>query len=264
MDAVGLLIGISGLVGLLIKTSLRGYKVFSNIRELDEDFRHYHNLFCLEEQSLKDWGKRLAEFTDGRQLEEVLGSENDRYKLIIRTAAEIAQLFANIDSMENAYGVRIEEQPTSLAGPSTPTLLLTPEGSDQERGRRKSFSFRQHFRSAWSRSPSRTDAISTNKMVVKGTPPADSLSPHPVPFHAVISDATIIEQIETLAAGFETKISSYQQCKWAVSDKEKFGTLVRKLKEYNEGLSRITQPLFLSPGMYAPLSSQSYQGLFEK
>jgi hypothetical protein len=259
MEVAGLLMGVPGLVGLLIKLSLQGYEVFSNIRELDEDFRHYHRLFCVEEQRLKDWEKRLAEFTDGRQLEEVLRSENNRYKLIIRIAAAITQLFINIGSMETAYGVRIEEQPASLAWPPTPTLLPTPKGDDQEPGRRKRFSFRRHFRSALSRSPSGArDAISTNKMEVKGTPLVASLSPHPVPLHAVNCDATITEKAKTLAASYDRKISSYQQCKWAVSDKEKFGALVRQLKEYNDGLFDITKPL-LSLGMYAPSSSQSYQ-----
>jgi len=248
MELAGLAVGIPGLAALLIKTSLQGYEVFSNIRGLDEDFRFYHTQFGLQEQILKDWGKRLEEYTAGRQLEEVLGSENERYKLIIKTAAEIAQLFANIDSMESDYGVRQEDQPTSSARANTPTLRLTPEGKDRERGRLMSY-FHQPFRSiSRSRSKAR-DVKSTDKTVAKGTPLAASLSPPPAPFHAVISDAIIIEHVAKMAAGYDRKISSYKQCKWAVSDKEKFGTLVRQLKEYNEGLAKITKPLFLSPGM---------------
>jgi len=96
MELGGLLVGIPGLVGLLISTSLRGYEIFAHARDLNEDVRYYHNLFCLEEQKLKDLGRRLAEFAAGRQLAEVLDS--DRYLLIVRTTAEIAQLFATIGS----------------------------------------------------------------------------------------------------------------------------------------------------------------------
>jgi hypothetical protein len=42
---------------------------------------------------------------------------------------------------------------------------------------------------------------------------------------------------------------------------EEFG---RQLKECNEGLSKITEPRFLSSGRYAPFSSQSYQDSFQK
>ncbi|KAI5842749.1 P-loop containing nucleoside triphosphate hydrolase protein [Tricharina praecox] len=248
MEVTGLLLGIPGLVGLLIETSLQGYAVFSDVRALDEDFRHYHNLFCLEEQSLKDWVRRLAEFTAGRQLEEVLESENDRYKLIVNTAAEIAHLFASIESMGSAYGLWIEGQPPTSAGSPIPRILITPEGKHRERGRPKSFSIHNKFRKLVGRSPSKPrDEKSTDITVVKRTASTASLSSHPAPFAPVISDATIVEQIAQSAVGFDRKISSYKQWKWAVSDKEKFGTLIRRLKEYNEGLSKITKPLFVPP-----------------
>jgi len=55
-----------------------------------------------------------------------------------------------------------------------------------------------------------------------------------------------VEEIQSLATGFDRKVSSFKQCKLAVSDKERFRNLIHQLERYNEGLSKITEPLFLS------------------
>jgi len=167
--------------------------------------------------------------------------------------------FASIDGMGSVYGLRIETQPTSISGPLVPKLLLTPDGGDGKDDRPGRFSVRQTIRRLCGRPPSKVrEGCSTTETVVEeGTNPPHSLSLNPpTPFRSVISDATIVEQIVTLATGFDRKISSYKQCKWAVSDKEKCGNLIDQLGKYNEGLVKIPKPLYVSTCVYTPLLSQ--------
>ncbi|KAF8545135.1 hypothetical protein BDD12DRAFT_786467 [Trichophaea hybrida] len=108
MDIAGLAAGVPpGVIGVLLKISLEGYQVFLTAKAFDDDFSEYQHQFSIQNQRLKDWVTDMRPAAGQDKLSGLLDSDEGRYRLIVRTLARIANVFASVNKMEGAYGMRV-------------------------------------------------------------------------------------------------------------------------------------------------------------
>ena len=110
MEPAGLAIGIPGIVGLLIKTSLEGYRVLSTARDFNDDFDYYQHQFDMQHHKLREWAVTLKESIGNcGNLAAYFNPDEERYELVVRTLARITQLFVDTRRLKDVYGVQPKE-----------------------------------------------------------------------------------------------------------------------------------------------------------
>ena len=92
-------------------------QIFSDAQSFDEDYKNYRLQFETEQPFLKNW------VIDNAKTINALDPDGDDAKIIIRTLATIARIFAGVEKMQDLYGL-VEADPTSNPGPAA---VLTPE-----------------------------------------------------------------------------------------------------------------------------------------
>ena len=117
MDVAGLALGVPGAIGLLLKTSFEGYQVFLTAKDLDNDFSEYQHQFSIQDQRLKDWVADVRPAGGQDKLSGLLVSDERRYQLIVRTLARIANVFASVNQMEGAYGMKVVDEFEATTSP---------------------------------------------------------------------------------------------------------------------------------------------------
>jgi hypothetical protein len=112
--ALGLALGVPGVIDILIKTCLGGYQLISTARSADEDFENHRYQFKVERQKLKDLTTAVA----SRIRESTLKTDDERFLLISSTLIRIAQQFSGFKRLEILYGVQISPSDKSAEKPS--------------------------------------------------------------------------------------------------------------------------------------------------
>jgi hypothetical protein len=236
METVGLALGIPGLVGLLLQTSLQGYKIFSTARALDEDFGHYQHQFNVQHQKLTDWATTLKQSAgQAESLSDFLNADPQRFQLIVNTLTRMAQLFADVRQLQDLYGAQA-------------TVKATVDFSTTTSPKKRSLG--RILRRI--RPPNRDSP--TPPMP---TAPLAPIAPPTLTGPNLDLDLSIDETTATaVAESFRSAVSSYAMFKWTFSDKDKLHALIEKLRQYNDDLNDLTLR-YLSTCMHCVPSQQS-------
>lgn len=226
MEAIGLAIGVPGLAALFLKAGLRGYEVFTNVRETSAELDHCMHTFRLEQQRLLDWRDSINRVNISNSPQ---STERERYLLIVGTLARIACLFTSIAEVQSKN-----------AQPTEPT---------EDRKWLSTKRFSRSLKSNWFR---RTKSDSSSTAVSNGakTPTQRPLSPAFPQFNIeeVVPDDMKTENLELLGARVEKSNLSFQNIRWAVHDKHTLEELLKRLRRYTQSLIDISTPLLSAAG----------------
>jgi hypothetical protein len=209
MELAGLVLGVPGLVGLLVKTSLEGYQALSTAQALDADFGHYQHQLSVQHQILRDWVAVLkSTIGNHSKLSEFFDADERRHRLVVNTLSRIALVFADVRQLEDLYGVQSTTDSKTAASPKKPSFF-----------RRIAQNLPHSKRSAQA-------------------PPVPA--PIHVPTELYLDVDLSIDQVTPLVQRFQSTVSSYSRFKWVFSDKDKLQALIDKLKQYNNDLNNLT------------------------
>ncbi|CCX07754.1 Similar to Pc13g00620 [Penicillium chrysogenum Wisconsin 54-1255]; acc. no. XP_002558510 [Pyronema omphalodes CBS 100304] len=204
--ALGLALGVPGVIDILIKTCLEGYQFISTARSADEDFENNRYQFKIEQQKLKD----LTTIVASRIQESTLKTDDVRFLLISSTLIRIAQQFSDFRRLESQYGVQISSS----------------DKSAEKQTRRKRSQIRKFFGLAASKKDYQKDTRSESDA-----------------FETVLTltdlqlDANLrMATLENLEPRLKSVINTYSRLKWACLDSEKAQTLIIKLQKYNSNM----------------------------
>ncbi|KAI5788555.1 hypothetical protein FPQ18DRAFT_392030 [Pyronema domesticum] len=202
-EVAGLALGVPGVLDILIKTCLEGYRFISTARSADEDFENHRYQFKVEQQKLKD----LTTTVTSRIRESTLKTDDERFLLISSTLIRIAQQFSDFKRLESLYGVQILFSDKSAEKPSKRywfRKLLGLEASQKD-------------------TKSESDAFKT------------VLTLTDMHLDKNLEMATL----QTLKPHLNSVINTYSRLKWACLDSEKTQNLISKLKEYNSNMKEL-------------------------
>ncbi|KAI5809272.1 hypothetical protein BZA77DRAFT_329051, partial [Pyronema omphalodes] len=117
--AIGVVLAVPGIVDILIKTGLEGYRAIDTASSAGGHFEAHRLQFNVEQQRFKD----LTTTITLKIQQSVLKADDSRYQLISRTLARIVQKFYDFEQLESRYGVRISPSNKSKEKPSKMSLF---------------------------------------------------------------------------------------------------------------------------------------------
>ncbi|KAI5780091.1 hypothetical protein EDC01DRAFT_633552 [Geopyxis carbonaria] len=224
MEAVGLAIGIPGLLTLLLKTSLSGYEAIMSIQDANIEIADYLRRIEIEYQCLRDWHESTKHITSKINLENDPPEHRARFRNIVLTLASVAKLFAESEEMTKTYRAKDTDK---MPYKSAKRFLHV--------------SYWQHRRNK-----SETNLVSVKISKELG----DRKSTSPPWVLSSMSDGMHeddkLKRLITLAKTRGSKdlpVSTFSSLKWVMYDKNRIEDLYKNLKSYNEDLKKCTKPL---------------------
>jgi hypothetical protein len=203
--ALGLALGVPGVIDILIKSCLQGYQFITIAHSADEDFENHRSQVKIEQQRLKDLTTTVA----SRIQASALKTDDVRFLLTSSTLIRIAQQFSELRRLESLYGVQIPSSNQSAEKPSKQSRI------------RKFFGLTESQKHT--KSESKSDAF------------------EPV---LNLTDLELDENLEmatlkTIEPRLESAIRTCSRLKWACLDCKKARILILKLKEYNSNMKKL-------------------------
>ncbi|KAK6499084.1 hypothetical protein TWF481_011653 [Arthrobotrys musiformis] len=263
LEIAGLAIGAPALVPLLIKVSLKGYGIFQNAQFAGRDIQRYQYELTVMCVALQGWERRLKDL--GGDLGAILGAKSLRYKTTLDTLARIAGVFAEVDQLNEKYGITCESQDT-LEQQSP----LTPQSSKKRNRRSWLSKLGLGSPSATETKPIEALVLSTisapslskdGRLSLYASRSDETSSSSPVPDHdkfralqnfpeKVDLEVEVpgldvhIAELERKASGYHKTLTNPQRYTWAVYNRSKLEALVTDLKYYTSCLEKLTEDRF--------------------
>ncbi|KAI5820728.1 hypothetical protein BZA77DRAFT_384421 [Pyronema omphalodes] len=207
VTGLGLAFAVPGVLDVLIRTCLEGYRFISTARSADETFEDHRYQFTIERQRLTDLTANVARVIH----ESSLRTDDMRFRLISSTLIRIAQQFSDFRQLELVYGVTVLSDDNSAEKPSKRSSI------------RKVFSMGKSQKDT----KHETDAFEAVLNL-------DDLH---------LDKNLEIATLKTLEAPLKSVIDIYPRLRWACLDFEKTKTLIAKLEKYNDNIEHLVNGL---------------------
>ena len=111
-------IGIIGVTKQLVDTAIQCYGIFSDMKDVGEDWDNLCWELKVQKVRLENWVKQWNQIEEGNRTSPAKGNctfPTTQY-LAIETLAKIVALFANIDELQSKYGIDvINKQETKVS-----------------------------------------------------------------------------------------------------------------------------------------------------
>jgi hypothetical protein len=214
-----------GLADVLFKTTLQCYEVLSETKDLAVNHDHFVWQLNTEKHRMIGWEKAWG-LTSGSDRK--LDPDDYRYRYAVGTLARIVSLFTSADDLEKQYGIQASNssQQSGLSTPSSSWLSVR---------------FPRHLQR--SPSPSGRTKKSGASEVLPGLDASDIRAlenPSILESMDLVPGLTEeIKRIQESTGRLQQILPLYRKLRWAVVDKTRSSHLIRKLKEYNDGLVAI-------------------------
>lgn len=236
-EIAGIVLGLPGLCALLLNTGLKGYTLFTDVQNSDDDINDCLSNIQVEYQKLRDWDQRTKHITRAITLTEK-DPENHRlrYRLVVNNLARIACVFNTIAEMEDKYRDKSGSD-SRKSSPSRPRRIIdfARRHFPHRRSDPGDLSPQEKIRN--SRELTRSPAFGHPNIV------------------EIIPEDIELEKLALLATKYERSVSRVVSLKWAILDKQRMEQLHQKLKGYNQNLVDITNPLLIAEGGFRESTS---------
>jgi hypothetical protein len=208
----GIGISVIGLAGQLFNASLAGYNLLETAQSFGRDYEDLSHRLETEKLALQKW----AEAWVLDQTRSKMDPNHRDYRFAVTTLARMSALFAELLEYSSRYGIE------GMDGSSvTPT--------------RKRDTVRNIWRSY--RPPkkpeSTTSGLDQDSIRLLGSPPLLQLAQIKPELEGEVN------RLNESAQSLQKALPAKSKLRWSVVDKDKFGNLIQRLKEYNESLNRI-------------------------
>ena len=107
------IVGLVATIGQLVETSLKGYKLFMDVKSFDRDYEECHLDFQIAAQILQDWGKKYSDKLEMMSIE--------RRRLVFKILSVIAGIFASVK--KSLYPFRLVSKSCQIT-PTKPTISI--------------------------------------------------------------------------------------------------------------------------------------------
>lgn len=268
-EVAGIVLAGPVVVGQLIKTSLEGYRMFSEVQECGKDVRRHQRAMDFQRIRLMDWTRLISEH--GGDLSALIDAR--KYQLALETLVYIAAIFADVDHLEKKYGIRRsldfdtrDQSSMGYASEKTASILERPlleekaSGSGSRNPLRK---MKKWFKSDKGASSSRPGSALGSTVINDNAKPALPSNRKSMVSTVIVSGTALLlggsndspsehqfslfnavelqqEDIETTAVRYQQTISTFRQYEWILSAKAELGKLVEDLKNYTDELYMLT------------------------
>jgi hypothetical protein len=129
MEIAGLALGVPGVISLLHNTAFDGYRIFADARDLDNDLEEYQRQFKVQRESLRDWAaapnspteEGISQPGTTTSATKFFDRHPEKLELVAITLARITKLFADVEQLENSYGIKITRSESVVTKGSSDT-----------------------------------------------------------------------------------------------------------------------------------------------
>jgi hypothetical protein len=247
-EIVGLVCGVPGFVDVLVKTCVAGYDFISTMKAFEGDITDYQYQFEVECETLKTRLRTASSSTRYEsKLAELYVTDRRKFQLVVATIIRIAQLFADVQKLENVYGLQIvpntkapTNSRTSLS--DSPASKLSTKSKIRNFIRNPAERFRhpkpspQAPKLALQKSPNFTDVDALNAL--------EFLS------ESELTTDLRFDKVMKLAPELQIVVSSYARLTWTIVDGKRLENFVNQLKDYNNNLKHLMIHHVAVVGMY--------------
>jgi hypothetical protein len=264
MEVVGIGLAIPGVIDLLLKTALSGYKVFSSVQSHGSQLGQHQWHLDRQRERFEEWTTQLR--NNSGSTSALFASETRRGQFILETLVRIAAVFAEADQLESKYGIKRSTSPENARRIRSASPAPSIRSTRSENGKSGSRRAKIRHKVMGLLGKESTHARSSSDLLQ--VPP--TLSPEPSPFMN-FSVATLelqstgisVESIrrtdldsnvdpadpkrnylQKLAQQYQSNLSAYSHVEWEVCGRNNLQALIDDLKEYNDALVELTKNLF--------------------
>ncbi|KAI5840255.1 hypothetical protein DFP73DRAFT_597678 [Morchella snyderi] len=235
MEILGAASAAVGLADVLFKTSLQCYDILSETADTSVNHDHFVWQLNTEKHRLIRWENAWGLTNDlDRNL------DPGQYRYAVGTLARIVSLFTSADDLSTKYGIQASNS-SQQSGPSAPS--------------RTWLSVRLPRRLQRSPSPSGRTKKPGASEILPGLDASDIRAlenPSILESKDLVPGLTEeIKRIQESTGRMQQMLPLYRKLRWAVVDKTRSSHLIKKLKEYNDGLVAIL------PGPQSPQNTLS-------
>src|SRR5690606_7527971 len=101
-EVAGIVLAGPAIVGMLVRTSLDGYKIFNSARNSGTELRLHQRDLDMQRLRLENWAKLIQ--SRGGDLSTLV--DDKHYELILQTLVVIAGVFVDVDALHQKYGIQ--------------------------------------------------------------------------------------------------------------------------------------------------------------
>jgi hypothetical protein len=204
-----------GLAGQLFNASLAGYNLLETAQSFGRDYEDLRYRLTAEKLVLQRWAQAWVLDQSNRKIDR-------EYRFAVTTLARISALFAELLEYSSRYGIE--------------GMDVTP--------RRKRDVVRQILRSH--PPPNATSTLSGldqdgDGIELLSNPDLSELDQIKPEFKEEV------KRLNESAKSLQKALPAKSKLRWSVVDKDKFGNLIQRLKEYNETLNKVLPISLLGP-----------------
>jgi len=260
MAALGIALAIPGIVDLLLKTALSGYKVFSSIQSHGSQLGQHQWHLDRQRERFEEWTTQLR--NNSGSTTALFASETRRGQFILETLVRIAAVFAEADQLEFKYGIKRSTSPENARRIRSAYPAPSIRSTRSENGKSGSHRAKIRHKVMGLLGKESTHASSSSDLL--------QVPPEPSPFMnfsvttlELQSTEISVESIrrtdldsnvdpadpkrnylQKLAQQYQSNLSAYSHVEWEVCGRNNLQALIDDLKEYNDALVELTKNLF--------------------
>lgn len=226
MEAIGLAIGVPGLLEVVLRTVDKVRQTVADAQAADHDIMDAIRKLQIESGRLDLWQRNMIIIASSRPAAEASGADQRSYQLIAITLGFIARAFNDVAKLDGKYGQPEQAQ--------SGKLLQQKDGGIRSRIKRRFF---------------RRSDDSGNGMEATGNQvePHESTSAQSrssvVSLSGLADISPLLKDLDQQARGYEISVSSLSRVTWALIGKKELEDLHQKVKGYNDDLETLKKGL---------------------